>query len=563
MFNPSLAVKMATYEEWNQILLTYFTEHRKPGSTIYLAVDDEVLDQIGLNLRIPCPVQDFQRAVQQKVLAGERLWLKSVQGRIERRPRYLAFLAATVLAAAWMSEDEDISQQNYFKRLREVLGLPIESGRPKGLDTGIEESLWKDWSLWLQDHSYLPSAEPGEGAWKYISYPISQALLRKTDKERVRTLFSQERWSRGLDPETVTGKILNRTTLLSQHLRDLLDSRGKRREAVEESIFDIYEAWSDDPDSLNLIQSSGLINLRAGLYRSEHPLDPLPLFYLHPKQRSRHHAERIRIHVGSQTYSLNEERSGWFDPLPFTLNSSVLTEGAQYTIEEPLAFQKLIFPSKLFWILVPDPENPDFGAYATWERPSLGTSFIIVCTQKLLPQLQELKKAEILDWHGEPKPIFQSQEWFELRNCMVIASSLSGIFIENQELVASLQPHVNLNISLTGGLRVPNGKGWIHGYEPQVTIWSFYPKVDVQVLRITDRVEEIVSDLQVSDQKTNEPFQLQWPGPGVFRIEAYHAHEKTQRLVHLVDWWEIEPSYPEQHVVTAVGDLMLSGASVK
>ena len=238
--------------------------------------------------------------MQQGVLLGDRIWLKRIQGRVDGLPYYLAFLAATVLAASWMAEDEDVSQQNYFKRLREVLGLPVDSGRPKGLDTGIEEALWQDWSLWLQDHGYLPSAESGGGAWKYISYPISQALLRKTDREHLGNLFSQEHWPRGLDPEAVAAKIQNRTAYLSQHLQDLLNSRGDRREAVEESIFDVYETWSDDPDSFSLVRSSSVISLRAGLIRSEHPLETLPRFFLHPKQRSRHYAERIEVHADSQ-----------------------------------------------------------------------------------------------------------------------------------------------------------------------------------------------------------------------------------------------------------------------
>ena len=41
---------MASYIEWNQALVEYFTKSVSQGARVYLSVDDDVLERIGRQL---------------------------------------------------------------------------------------------------------------------------------------------------------------------------------------------------------------------------------------------------------------------------------------------------------------------------------------------------------------------------------------------------------------------------------------------------------------------------------------------------------------------------------
>ena len=102
-------------------------------------------------------------------MIGNKVILPQVFGyQSDQDPNCVVFLAAMVLAAHHMIGEETIEetilQTNYFKRLRQVLGLSDEeTGRPEGLlPTGIEENLWHTWNRWLINNGWLHSAEHGQ-----------------------------------------------------------------------------------------------------------------------------------------------------------------------------------------------------------------------------------------------------------------------------------------------------------------------------------------------------------------------------------------------------------------
>ena len=108
------------------------------------------------------------QAVKEVVVAHHRL----------RRPsdvqQYVTFLAAMVLAAQWMETELreaggaaplHIDEKNYFKRLREVLDLPLEDEqvRPRGLRDYEDAVVWCNWSDWIEEGGWRPTAHPGRG----------------------------------------------------------------------------------------------------------------------------------------------------------------------------------------------------------------------------------------------------------------------------------------------------------------------------------------------------------------------------------------------------------------
>jgi hypothetical protein len=216
---------MASYDQWNDAIIEYFTSNVEPGAPVFLSLDDEVVGTInvGSERSDDAAVQDFVDAVRGQWVKGRRVDL-GLAARKDRKgvPRCAGFLAAMVLAASRMAVDDDqmIDDSNYFARLREILGIE-GLGRPQGLlPAGIEEGMWLTWSKWLRGSGLVSTAVKGEGPWAFISYPISQTILREGDKQRLTTVFAdqirQGRLPRRLDRPALGAWIRNTSGTLSK-----------------------------------------------------------------------------------------------------------------------------------------------------------------------------------------------------------------------------------------------------------------------------------------------------------------------------------------------------------
>ena len=558
---------MASYREWNRALVSYFTSGVPRGIKVYLSVDDDILERIGQGFNHTPKTGswsgDFRVAVREEVIIERQVDLGNLQGRTpDGLPQGVAFLGATVLAAYQMAEEEQIDQNNYFRRLREVLGFSTsESGRPSGMERGSEESLWLEWKRWLMEKGFLSSAQRGDGSTTYISYPISQSILRRADKERLRQLFNDKQWRTQWDAQTLSIRVRQEAAKLTQHLKNLLTGArsGQRHEAIAEAIHELYEQWRDD----GLItvgrraSPTSTPNLFAGLYRTEDPFLGQVEYYFYPKQPRGLQPGEVRVQGEGNVYTLLSERPGWFMPIG-SVGITELEGGASYQIDSPDILNYLILPQRDFWILTPDPENPDSGVYASWGRPSLGEYFILLCKEELLPQLELLRNERLLEWSGELFYVFENSNWVELHQCMVISQAWSGVFIKNQELYEALKPSASLSISLSGGLRVPNMGAWLEEHGPQVTLFGFYPKADLQVTRLSDGHR-----LLDESPSTNIPLSIEWSNPGDYLVEAAYASEYTERLVKIVDWSQLSLEIPGHRESLLIGSSQICGSVIE
>lgn len=528
------------YVEWNQALVAYLLSGIPHGSKIFLSVDDDVLEVIGQSFT-SSPVggswsEDFRSAVRSKVIFGNCVNLVWLRGKDSNGlPKCVAFLGVCVLAAYRMAEEDKISERDYFRRLRDFLDIS-GSGRPPGMNTGdeAEEPLWKEWNLWVMQQGFLPTAQRGRGGpTTYINYPISQSLLRRTDKERLRQLFYEQQWTAQWDAMTLFARVRLQAQGLPKHLKEIVTENRQRYEAVAEAIHEVYEQWQNDGKSAapNVGVRTFVRHIFAGLYRTEDPFLGQIDYYLYPKQVRGRQLKSVQVRHQEKICSLRDERPGWYFPLDCPLDVSELDGGARYQITCPADLDFLILPDRDFWILIPDPDNPDAGTYASWGSPALGTPFILLCKRELLPDIQLLRDEHLLQWSGEPQPIFSHSGWIELHQCMVISEAWDGVFINNQELKDALQPNVGLSISFSGGLRVPQLGVWLEGYSPQVTVFGFSPKVQLQITRLSNN-----SQILDGAVDTNTPISIDFPTPGEYLIEATCGSELSQRFVKIVDW---------------------------
>lgn len=562
---------MASYQEWNQALAKYFLSGTPLGTKIYLSVDQDILEFIGQTSFSSQDTQswtkDFQTAVVKQIVFDNDVNLENLKSiDCEGIPNCVAFLASTILAAYQMADEGNISESNYFKRLREILGLP-GCGRLRGIKSGAEaeEPLWQIWNNWLWEQGYVPSAQLGRGSQKFIKYPISQCLLRQADKDRLQDFFTNKQWKASWEAQTLFTKIRCETNNLPNHLKDLVTNNRQRHEAVAEAIHEVYQQWlilgSSSLVKQNTEKRNWSSNLFAGLYRTEDPFFGRVEYYLYPKQQRGRQLDLVEIEFQNTREELRHDRSGWYLPLRDLLSAKDLDEGIRYSISSPSQVEQLILPARNFWILIPDPDNPDSGVYASWGTPELGTKFILLCKQKLLPDIERLRDERLLEWSGEPQKVDEQSIWIELHQCMVISQAWDGVFINDRELKDALQPTVRLSISFSEGLRVPNQRGWLEGYPPQITIFGFAPKAEIEVIRLVDG--KVVLE---RTQKTNQAQPLELQEQGTYLVRATYLSEVAEKVINILSFDRLkivglEPKH--QRWLTIDDEYSLCGSVIK
>lgn len=571
---------MATYDEWNFALLSYFTEGVPSGSGVFLSVDDDVIadvfgeiqpsgagSQVGNNSSSSTsrdPLSDFCQAVAARVVDDNyHVHLSSVRGRDSRGyPRGIAFLGCMVVAASRMSDDEEMSGNNYFGRLREVLGIPPGEGRPDGMRPGAEAEppLWREWNLWLQENGFLPTAQPGEGPLVYIGYPLTQALLRQADKDRLWRLFQEEGWTADWDVDTLYSHVRKEVDHLTRHLRELHTAGGSRLDAVAEAIHDVYDAWKEDPQlSRTAIGRASKSYLLAGLYRVENLITGVITYYLYPRQTRGRRVGEVRVQCCGEVYVLRPSRQGWYAPVA-PVQEADISSGLRYSVEKPQDIDHLVLPQRDFWILVPDPEDIEPGVYASWGAPSLGVKFLLLCRKELFSQLEYLRSERLIEWSYVNTEVLGGDSWIELRDCWVVSEAWAGVFIQRRDLVDALRPRSVLSINLSGGLRVPGiAAAWLEGHGPEIRIRSFESSVMAQVVN----AENDSAVLEDGPKRTNEPLAVDWPAPGTYRIEARVGADREERVVRVVAWDELRIVQPEYFEEQKLGGTRVRGALIE
>ena len=114
-------------------------------------------------------------------------------------PPGVTTLAALSLAADSMHAAGEMAAHNYYGRLHELLGTPAH--RRTAVESSYRdhaEDVWDTLNNWLtawEGERGVPTAYV-VGHWRYVGLPLSQALVRRADRERLITMFAAE----GLPP---------------------------------------------------------------------------------------------------------------------------------------------------------------------------------------------------------------------------------------------------------------------------------------------------------------------------------------------------------------------------
>ena len=220
------------YEHWNAALSETVFKQSFAGRAVYLDMEPEVLQQAAgylwpsanssaddveqsfrSTVRRTCVGEDRESTSEQAMWRRNRFDLDEHARRLDHwykdrlsqadsvePPPSIALLGLFALAAERMRSDGDMAGTNYYGRLAEVLDVP------EGLETQLGSKyrdhallLWESLNVWLRDQHGrrgMPTAV-SFGHHRYISLPISQALIRAQERERLSEFFTAYQFDPG------------------------------------------------------------------------------------------------------------------------------------------------------------------------------------------------------------------------------------------------------------------------------------------------------------------------------------------------------------------------------
>ncbi|GAA5503171.1 hypothetical protein Dxin01_02920 [Deinococcus xinjiangensis] len=533
---------MATYKEWNNALIEYFTYGAPVNSTIYLHVSDHTLELIGQQFwgdaeaGVNGWAEDYLQAVKQALVKDGCVFPETVRGLSKRgRPQGVAFLGALVLVATRMENDDEqsISEKDYLTRLNDALETQPANAqvrRPRHMTSGAEgeEPLWQAWANYLRSRGYLPTASGGRGAWKYIGYAVSQTLIREPEKRRLFQIFESRGWGKSPDPSFLVHQL--RYEDVPRHVSTLLRREGQAAEDVAHAVQDVYQEWLQKANSSIFSGTSNRVQLQsrhliAGIYRTEHFRTGQACYALFPRQpRGVRLLELQATLPNGEQETLQLERPGYYAPLGEVAASNLSNGMSLYLTGHPL-LEDLVLPTRQLWLLRADPDN--VGAYATLGRPGIGEHVLLLVRSTLQPDLELLREQGLVNWQTV-QPL--SDDWHEFHGLMVVANHWQDVSgVKSRELLETLRPTTGLSVSLAGGLRLPQAGAWLGDGPPQVSVNSFFTEAEVTLSR--DGITLFSGTVE-----TNTPLNLTWDGPGDYEVMAEARGQGEVRLIKLLDW---------------------------
>jgi hypothetical protein len=564
---------MVNYFEWNAAIVDHFTSGIRRGEAIYLTINDDALGYIGTHYLGLNPTQcrpGFLQAVGEKCTVMEggkrKVQLAGVKGEFEGKPRCVAFLAAMVLAAHEMEEDlrNQIGETNYLRRFSELLGLSVgNQGRPLGMqavDDYPEVALWNAWNIWLVRQGWKPTAIAGDGSHKYISYPISQSLIRNGDKVTLSNRF-RANFKDGSHDELRMSSWLMRQHFGSGHLEEGFQSPDPdRQSAFIDAAFRLYQStdWASGANN-SQVQSAGAFVVSAGLFRKVSIRGGASYMFL-PRKPPQWKAASLQVEIDGEWVGLEPFKEDLFAPIHST--EPFPEDGHSFKVEGDPIVTSMQFPRREFWILSNDPDD-EYGPLATWEKYPrlLGRKFWVLARGNLgAPIAMEMVKyrdARLIDWEGvEEVP----GGWCEFRGCMILSRAWDCIVpaTGTEALFDALAPSAFATISLGGGMRVPGGSGWLEGFPPEASIYGFEKRFK---LLVKSSRGEVLGEPNLDQQV---PLALEvCERPGEYFLEAYwQGRSVAKRALSIAAWDDLMVSGQTCNIKGAVAGRSTQGAII-
>jgi hypothetical protein len=199
------------YDRWQSKLSEEFFSMNQPDEPVNMFLDDEEMTRICPLL--PDPVESLRSAVLAELRQTDKAtifepidrrlasWRKSPQ---DQPPPCLPLLAVTVIAGSRMRNDGKFSSAAYYPRLVNLMTSSTNrltaTGIQKHFDVVAE--MWQTLDAWIErNHDLLgPSTIRTHETFNRIGYPLSQTVLKASDRDRLSGFFDRLRVDRNSKP---------------------------------------------------------------------------------------------------------------------------------------------------------------------------------------------------------------------------------------------------------------------------------------------------------------------------------------------------------------------------
>jgi hypothetical protein len=356
--------------------------------------------------------------------------------------------------------ESGITSGNYYARLNELLDLD-HRGMPPSFERVT--ALWKELERWLVEDNHgrlgLPSAVP-HPSFPHVGYPISQCLLRDSDRRKLPEFFRWEGLAPGQDASAqelaprLREWALSTRCALSRQARKVLTGGEELARQAAGTVAAELKSWdgaSVDAEGRSVARIEVQLNVRRGGRRFEYQLYPrAPEGF--PDGEYRNAAVGVSLERVPGT--------SWFGPLPTTLAKEVFGTGlslrnGRYTLH--MAGSRV----------VPFEKNDELGGWVSCPRVVPGQEHMVLCHSTLARRVEErLRRTAQPGWAPAPGTSGLPPSWVCFRR--VYVGSQTSAEVEDGELDC-LVPHWRAGISFTGGLKIA-GATWLLGGEPVVTV---------------------------------------------------------------------------------------------
>jgi hypothetical protein len=293
--NDGVEDRWTVYHEWNAALASTIFGPDASGLPVFLDLDEELLQKIGVE------AGGFDSNARQELLDAVRPTLNRPDhragvfgGHLARLMRWhlasgepppcIALLALLSLAAEDMHGGEGFVAHDYYNRLMPLLGVDdeTEKKRVERAYRDCSQTLWgalNDWLESLGGDRGLPTAFALGN--KHVGLPISQAILRATDREKLREFFEEF----GLAPrsrlsprdmDALLGEWINRTPSPASSAMQALWRRQGARDRIIEGSCALLESW-DGPSFERVGELTASFGLRIAQIRLTALLRTFPM----------------------------------------------------------------------------------------------------------------------------------------------------------------------------------------------------------------------------------------------------------------------------------------------
>jgi hypothetical protein len=390
-------VDVLPYAFVNDAINRVFFDGRFAAQPIYLSMDIGIRDEIATLLAVdPDTVSSVICESVRRTLRKEgdlyawhysaaRLWRS--QG-MKAPPPFTALLFTQAFAAEQMEEDGNFASHNYYHQLSKVTGRDRETLRAP---MRAAARMWMYLNDWLKANNHIlgrPTAFSNGTTSRYVEWPMSQAIVRASDRDRFHDLFERFAFS---GSETVTRQemahyLANWIPGRAQNsrLKRAWDKKELRDRVVEAAIAELATWTARSKDGFKSTQGS---ITRLSLIANIVPRFPRMILELHLGYQG-DQIDPVRVSGDGGDFHIANEHFGsvaTLSPSPFQGNGEAL--GHRHMFASKAHGRKFDWDPRL---VIPFSMTPQGSAWLEASRVGFGTPHMLLVRQtRDLPAMVE------------------------------------------------------------------------------------------------------------------------------------------------------------------------------